>query len=85
MALNPLIGAIAAGNCTVLKPSEFALATAAVMKKIIEETFDSNYILYAEGDGASVIPDMMGNFTFYYVFYTGSTTVVLFIKWRQKI
>jgi len=75
LLLNPLIGAIAAGNCVVLKPSEFAPATAAVMKKIIEETFDSNYILYAEGDGATVIPAMMNSFIFGHVFYTGSTTV----------
>ena len=34
LLINPLLGAIAAGNCVVLKPSEFAPATAAVMKKI---------------------------------------------------
>jgi aldehyde dehydrogenase (NAD+) len=75
LLINPLIGAIAAGNCVVLKPSEFAPATAAVMKKIIEETFDSKYVLYAEGDGAVVIPEMMNSFTFGHVFYTGSTVV----------
>ncbi len=75
LLINPLIGAIAAGNCVVLKPSEFAPATAAVMKKIIEETFDSKYILYAEGDGAIVVPEMMNNFSFDHVFYTGSTAV----------
>ncbi|HNA97291.1 MAG TPA: aldehyde dehydrogenase family protein, partial [Chitinophagaceae bacterium] len=36
LLINPLIGAIAAGNCVVLKPSEFAPATDVVMKKIIE-------------------------------------------------
>jgi aldehyde dehydrogenase (NAD+) len=71
----PLVGAIAAGNCVVLKPSEFAPATAAVMKKIIEETFDKKYILYVEGDGAEVIPEMMNSFVFDHVFYTGSTQV----------
>jgi aldehyde dehydrogenase (NAD+) len=45
------------------------------MKKIIEETFSKEYILYVQGDGATVIPDMMNNFTFDHVFYTGSTTV----------
>lgn len=75
LLINPLIGAIAAGNCVVLKPSEFAPATDAVMKIIIEEAFPKEYILYVQGDGAVVIPEMMNNFTFDHVFYTGSTAV----------
>lgn len=75
LLLTPLIGAIAAGNCVVLKPSELAPATAAVIKKIIESTFDKNYILYVEGDGATVVPELMNNFVFDHVFYTGSTAV----------
>jgi aldehyde dehydrogenase (NAD+) len=75
LLINPLIGAIAAGNCTVLKPSEFAPATDAVMKAIIEEVFPKEYIFYVQGDGASVIPSMMNDFRFDHVFYTGSTTV----------
>jgi len=75
LLINPLIGAIAAGNCVVLKPSEFASATDAVMKKIIEDVFRAEYILYVPGDGATVVPRMMNNFTFDHVFYTGSTTV----------
>ena len=75
LLFTPLIGAIAAGNCVVLKSSEFAPATSAVMKKIIEETFDEKYIFFTEGDGATVIPQMMDNFVFDHVFYTGSTAV----------
>ncbi|HEX6848357.1 MAG TPA: aldehyde dehydrogenase [Chitinophagaceae bacterium] len=75
LLINPLIGAIAAGNCVVLKPSEFASATDAVMKKIVEEAFPSDYILYVQGDGATVVPEMMNNFAFDHVFYTGSTAV----------
>ncbi|RYZ27108.1 MAG: aldehyde dehydrogenase family protein, partial [Chitinophagaceae bacterium] len=71
----PLIGAVAAGNCVVLKPSEFAPATAAVMKKIIAENFSADYIFYVEGEGAEVVPQMMNNFRFDHVFYTGSTHV----------
>lgn len=69
----PLVGAMAAGNCVVLKPSEFAPATFAVMKQLIEETFPKEYILYTEGEGAVVIPAMMHHFRFDHVFYTGST------------
>src|SRR5512141_261322 len=75
LLINPLIGAIAAGNCVVLKPSEFASATDGVMKKIIEEVFPPEYILYVQGDGATVVPEMMNNFAFDHVFYTGSTMV----------
>jgi aldehyde dehydrogenase (NAD+) len=75
LLFTPLVGAIAAGNCVVMKPSEIAPATAAVMRKIIETTFDKNYILFVEGDGATVVPDMMNNFIFDHVFYTGSTFV----------
>lgn len=73
LLLTPLVGAMAAGNCIVLKPSEFAPATSAVMKQLIEETFPKEYILYIEGDGAEVIPAMMQTFRFDHVFYTGST------------
>lgn len=75
LLFNPLIGAIAAGNCVVLKPSEFAPATEQLMKKLVKETFDEQYILFAEGEGHVVVPELMNNFTFDHVFYTGSTTV----------
>ena len=79
LLMTPLAGAMAAGNCVVLKSSEFAPATSVVMKQLIEETFDKNYIQFVEGDGATVIPQMMNNFTFDHVFYTGSTAVVKLI------
>jgi aldehyde dehydrogenase (NAD+) len=75
LLFTPLIGAMAAGNCVVLKASEFAAATSAIMKKMISETFNENYILFTEGDGATVIPAMMDHFVFDHVFYTGSTAV----------
>ena len=75
LLLTPWVGAIAAGNCAVLKPSEFAPATAAVIQKIIEETFPKNYISYVQGEGAAVIPEMMEAFRFDHVFYTGSSQV----------
>ncbi|MBC7948459.1 MAG: aldehyde dehydrogenase [Chitinophagaceae bacterium] len=75
LLMSPLIGAIAAGNCVVFKPSEFAPATAGVMKSIIDDIFPPEYIFYVEGDGATVIPSMMNDFRFDHVFYTGSTSV----------
>ncbi len=75
LLFTPMVGAMAAGNCVVLKASEFAPATAAVMKQVIAETFEQQYIQLVEGDGAAVIPEMMNNFTFDHIFYTGSTMV----------
>ena len=75
LLFTPLVGAIAAGNCVVLKPSEFAPATAGVMQNIIDENFSKQYVLCVEGDGAQVVPLLMNNFRFDHVFYTGSTAV----------
>lgn len=75
LLFTPLLGAIAAGNCVVVKPSEFAPATSLVMQKIIESAFEKNYVLFVPGDGSVVIPEMMDHFRFDHVFYTGSTAV----------
>ncbi len=75
LLLTPLIGAIAAGNCVVLKSSEFAPATAAIIQKIISLSFEEKYVSITNEDGAVIIPQMMNNFSFDHVFYTGSTQV----------
>jgi aldehyde dehydrogenase (NAD+) len=75
LLINPLVGAIAAGNCVVLKPSEFAPATEAVMKRMIEDVFPKEYVLYLEGEGQVVIPSLLQAFGFNHIFYTGSTAV----------
>jgi aldehyde dehydrogenase (NAD+) len=75
LLFTPLVGALAAGNCVVLKPSEFAPATSAVMKNIIEENFSKEYISFTEGDGTTIIPQMMNAFRFDHIFYTGSIPV----------
>jgi aldehyde dehydrogenase (NAD+) len=75
LLFTPLIGAIAGGNCAVLKPSEFAPATAKVMSKIVAALFPTNYILYLEGEGAVVLPSLLTENRFDHIFYTGSTQV----------
>src|SRR5215470_17463798 len=75
LLFTPLVGAMGAGNCTVVKASEFAPSTCSVMKKIIEENFPPEYVLFTEGDGAAIIPDMINGFRFDHIFYTGSTAV----------
>jgi aldehyde dehydrogenase (NAD+) len=75
LLLIPLVGAIAGGNCVVLKPSEHATATAAIIEKIISEVFAPEFVKVVQGDGAVLIPDMMQYFRFDHVFYTGSIPV----------
>jgi aldehyde dehydrogenase (NAD+) len=75
LLLTPVVGAMAAGNCVVLKTSEHAPATSVVIKKMIDETFDRKYMFCVEGNGAEIVPAMMNNFVFDHVFFTGSIPV----------
>jgi len=75
LALIPLVGAIAGGNCAVVKPSELSPATSAVIEKIITEIFSPEYIQVVLGDGAQKVPEMMNAFRFDHIFYTGSIPV----------
>jgi aldehyde dehydrogenase (NAD+) len=75
LLIAPLIGAIAGGNCAVLKPSEFTTHTSAVVVKLIAEFFDRRYITVVEGDGTLVVPQMMKENRFDHIFFTGSIPV----------
>ncbi len=75
LLIAPLIGAVAGGNCAVLKPSEFTTYTSAVVIKMMEEFFDKKYIFVVEGDGSIVVPQMMNENRFDHVFFTGSIPV----------
>lgn len=74
LLMAPLAGAIAGGNCAVLKPSELAPHTAEVIETMIRETFDPAYIAVLQGEGSVVIPEVMQQ-RFDHVFFTGSTAV----------
>lgn len=73
LTLVPLIGALAAGNCVVLKPSEYSVHTAAVIEKMITENFDSGYISVIRG-GREANQSLLEQ-KFDYIFFTGSPTV----------
>ncbi|MEO6315430.1 MAG: aldehyde dehydrogenase [Chitinophagaceae bacterium] len=75
LLLIPLVGAIAGGNCAIVKPAELAPATAAILEKIITAAFPPAYVKLVQGDGAVVVPQMMNAFRFDHVFYTGSIPV----------
>lgn len=71
LSLAPLIGAIAAGNCVVLKPSEHTPATNKVIKQIIREVFPSYYVHVFEGD--AVIAEKLLDSPIDYIFFTGGS------------
>ena len=73
LMMSPLVGAIAAGNCAILKPSEHAPATAKVVSELIADTFDSSYITVFEGD-ASVSQQLLAE-KFDHIFFTGGTAI----------
>lgn len=52
LSLDPLVGAIAAGNCAVLKPSAYAPATSRVLKELVESCFAPDHIAVVEGGRA---------------------------------
>jgi acyl-CoA reductase-like NAD-dependent aldehyde dehydrogenase len=73
LMINPLVGAIAAGNCAILKPSELASQTSRVVTELINQTFESDYIVALEG-GVEVSQQLLAE-KFDHIFFTGGTKV----------
>lgn len=71
--LSPFVGALAAGNTVILKPSEQAPATARAIRAIIEATFEPRLVAVVEG-GAEVAQQLT-HLPFDHVLFTGSTEV----------
>lgn len=73
LIMAPLVGAISAGNCVLLKPSELAVETEKIIVKIIKETFSDEYIGVVTG-GVKVSEALLKE-KFDYIFYTGGINV----------
>ncbi|MDX1942102.1 MAG: aldehyde dehydrogenase family protein, partial [Saprospiraceae bacterium] len=73
LTFGPMVSAIAAGNCVMIKPSELTPHSSAIMAKIIRETFPENEIALFEG-GVEVSEALL-RLPFNHIFYTGSTAV----------
>ncbi|AZB44770.1 aldehyde dehydrogenase [Bacillus sp. FJAT-42376] len=73
LALSPLVGAIAAGNTAVIKPSELTPNVSALIKRILEEQYPASYITAVEG-GVSTSQALLAQ-PFDYIFFTGSVPV----------
>jgi aldehyde dehydrogenase (NAD+) len=73
LTLTPLVGAIAAGNCVVVKPSEKAPATTRLLRELVAGTFEEEEIALVEG-GAEVAERLL-ELPFDHFFFTGATAI----------
>jgi aldehyde dehydrogenase (NAD+) len=73
LTLGPLVSAIAAGNCAMVKPSEMTPASTACMKRILDELFDEDEVAIIEGD--SRVAEELLRKKFDHIFFTGSPAV----------
>lgn len=73
LCLDPLAAALAAGNCCVLKPSEMAPATAAVLAEMLGSVFPPEYVAVVQG-GVGACNELLAQ-KFDYIFFTGSPQV----------
>ena len=70
LLMNPLVGAISAGCCAILKPSPYTPTVAVVMEEMIKEVFPENYIAVVQG-GRNVNTLLLEK-RFDMIFFTGS-------------
>jgi acyl-CoA reductase-like NAD-dependent aldehyde dehydrogenase len=73
LLISPLVGAIAAGNCAIFKPSELAPRTSAVVARMIASVFPEDFIAVVEG-GADTAEALLAE-KFDSIFFTGSTRI----------
>ncbi|MNJ97219.1 Aldehyde dehydrogenase [compost metagenome] len=73
LMMSPLLSAIAAGNCAILKPSELSPATSSIISKIIKECFQEQEICCFEGD--ATVSTTLLSLPFDHIFFTGSTAI----------
>ncbi|GAB6109921.1 aldehyde dehydrogenase [Fusibacter bizertensis] len=72
LALAPLVGAIASGNCAIVKPSSTSRHTSKLLKKMLDETFDPSHVYCTEVDANN---DEVVHQKYDYIFFTGSPRV----------
>jgi aldehyde dehydrogenase (NAD+) len=73
LSLAPLVAAVAAGNCAVIKPSELAPATSALLARLLPQYVDAEAVRVIEGDAATT-QELLGA-GFDHVLFTGGTEV----------
>lgn len=83
LSISPLIGAVAAGNTVMLKPSEFSSKTSEIIKKIIENTFEKGHVDVILG--GPEIGSKLLDFNWDYIFFTGSTNIGKIVAQKAAI
>ncbi len=73
LAISPLIGAISAGNTAIVKPSELTFNTSKLIESIIKNCFDPGHVDVVQG--AKYESEALLEFSFDFIFFTGSTVV----------
>lgn len=73
LIMSPLVSAIAAGNCVIVKPSEISANTSTIITKIINQTFNVEEIASVEGDAATSTALLA--LPFNHIFFTGSSEI----------
>ncbi|MFE3291750.1 aldehyde dehydrogenase family protein [Rhodococcus sp. NPDC059234] len=73
VTLGPLVAAVSAGNCAVVKPSELAPATARLLARLLPEYLDAEAVAVVEGDGRTTQALLAQGFD--HVFFTGGTEI----------
>lgn len=73
LSLAPLVAAVAAGNCAVIKPSELAPATSALLARLLPQYVDAEAVRVIEGDAAITQELLAAGFD--HVLFTGGTEV----------
>ncbi|MFR9774030.1 aldehyde dehydrogenase family protein [Nocardia sp. SC052] len=73
LTLGPLVGAIAAGNCVILKPSEYSPATSRLLARLVPHYLDNDAVKVVEGDG-QVTQDLLAR-GLDHVFFTGGIEI----------
>lgn len=73
LTLTPLVGAVGAGNCAVIKCSDVAPASSRLISRLAREEFDPRHIALVEGGADEA--RMLLEERFDYIFFTGSTRI----------
>ncbi|GAB3232406.1 aldehyde dehydrogenase family protein [Hymenobacter seoulensis] len=73
LALDPLVSALAAGNCCIIKPSEMTPTVAALLSRMCRELFDPAEVTVVEGD--KDVATALLALPFHHIFFTGSPQV----------
>lgn len=73
LSLDPLVAALTAGNCCIVKPSELAPATSEIIAELIADVFPKEHVAVVQG-GVDVCQELLAQ-QFDYIFFTGGPAI----------